>query len=48
MPRLTPVFFALLLQNNRSGYPLAIVCLFATQTMVRIMTKAPEHHRVLW
>ena len=43
-----PVFFTLLLQNNWSGYLLAIVCLFAAQMVARIMIKAPEHRRALW
>ncbi|STW40543.1 di/tripeptide permease YjdL [Klebsiella pneumoniae] len=42
---LAPVFFTLLLQNNWSGYLLAIVCLFAAQMVARIMIKAPEHRR---
>ncbi|HBW8746588.1 TPA: MFS transporter [Klebsiella pneumoniae] len=45
---LAPVFFTLLLQNNWSGYLLAIVCLFAAQMVARIMIKAPEHRRALW
>ncbi|MCS6039265.1 MFS transporter [Klebsiella pneumoniae subsp. pneumoniae] len=40
--------FTLLLQNNWSGYLLAIVCLFAAQMVARIMIKAPEHRRALW
>ncbi|VTN14691.1 Probable dipeptide and tripeptide permease YjdL [Raoultella terrigena] len=32
-----PVFFTLLLQNNWSGYLLAIVCVFAAQMVARIM-----------
>jgi POT family proton-dependent oligopeptide transporter len=43
-----PVFFTLLLENNWSGYLLAIVCLFAAQMVARIMIKAPEHRRALW
>jgi POT family proton-dependent oligopeptide transporter len=35
-----PVFFTLLLQNNWSGYLLAIVCVFAAQMVARIMIKA--------
>jgi POT family proton-dependent oligopeptide transporter len=42
------VFFTLLLQNNWSGYLLAIVCVFAAQMVARIMIKAPEHRRALW
>ena len=45
---LAPVFFTLLLQNNWSGYLLAIVCLFAAQMVARIMVKSPEHRRALW
>jgi POT family proton-dependent oligopeptide transporter len=45
---LAPVFFTLLLQNNWSGYLLAIVCVFAAQMVARIMIKAPEHRRALW
>ncbi|MGS3580665.1 oligopeptide:H+ symporter [Klebsiella pneumoniae] len=44
---LAPVFFTLLLQNNWSGYLLAIV-LLAAQMVARIMIKAPEHRRALW
>ncbi|MDQ6190744.1 hypothetical protein M3O75_03170 [Klebsiella pneumoniae] len=44
---LAPVFFTLLLQNNWSGYLLAIVCLFAAQMVARIMIKAPEHRRAV-
>jgi POT family proton-dependent oligopeptide transporter len=32
-----PVFFTLLLENNWSGYLLAIVCVFAAQMVARIM-----------
>ena len=45
---LAPVFFTLLLENNWSGYLLAIVCLFAAQMVVRIMIKSPQHRRALW
>lgn len=43
-----PVFFTLLLENNWSGYLLAIVCVFAAQMVARIMVKSPEHRRALW
>ena len=43
-----PVFFTLLLENNWSGYLLAIVCLFAAQMVARIMIASPEHRRALW
>ncbi|SUG30590.1 transmembrane transport protein [Salmonella enterica subsp. arizonae] len=43
-----PVFFTLLLENNWSGYVLAIVCAFAAQLIARIMVKFPEHRRALW
>lgn len=45
---LAPVFFTLLLENNWSGYLLAIVCLFAAQMVARIMIKSPQHRRALW
>ncbi|MDR3106553.1 MAG: dipeptide permease DtpD [Yokenella regensburgei] len=43
-----PVFFTLLLENNWSGYLLAIVCIFAAQIVARIMIKSPHHRRALW
>ncbi|ECO0424235.1 MFS transporter, partial [Salmonella enterica subsp. enterica serovar Typhimurium] len=45
---IAPVFFTLLLENNWSGYVLAIVCVFAAQLIARIMVKFPEHRRALW
>lgn len=45
---LAPVFFTLLLENDWSGYLLAIVCLIAAQIIARMMIKFPEHHRALW
>ena len=43
-----PVFFTLLLENNWSGYLLAIVCVFAAQMVARIMVNSPQHRRALW
>jgi POT family proton-dependent oligopeptide transporter len=37
-----PVFFTLLLENNWSGYLLAIVCVFAAQMVARIMVNSPR------
>jgi POT family proton-dependent oligopeptide transporter len=34
------VFFTLLLENNWSGYLLAIVCVFAAQMVARIMVNS--------
>ena len=45
---LAPVFFTLLLENDWSGYLLAIVCLIAAQIIARMMIKFPEHRRALW
>ena len=45
---LAPVFFTLLLENDWSGYLLAIVCLIAAQIIARMMVKFPEHRRALW
>ncbi len=39
--------FTLLLENDWSGYLLAIVCLFAAQIIARMMIKFPEHRRAL-
>lgn len=43
-----PLFFTLLLQNNWSGYLLALVCAVATVIVARIMLRFPEHRRALW
>lgn len=43
-----PLFFTLLLQNDWSGYLLALVCAFATVIVARIMLRFPEHRRALW
>ena len=43
-----PVFFTLLLENNGSGYLLAVVCVFAIVVVTRIMLAFPEHRRALW
>lgn len=43
-----PGLFTLLLENNWSGYLLAIVCLIAAQIIARMMIKFPEHRRALW
>lgn len=43
-----PLFFTLLLENDWSGYLLALVCVFAAQIVARIMIKSPEHRRALW
>lgn len=39
---LAPVFFTLLLENDWSGYLLAIVCLIAAQIIARMMIKFPN------
>ncbi len=44
---LAPVFFTLLLENDWSGYLLAIVCLIAAQIIARMMIKFPEHRRMI-
>lgn len=43
-----PLFFTLLLQNDWSGYLLALVCAVATVIVARIMLRFPEHRRALW
>lgn len=43
---LAPVFFTLLLENDWSGYLLAIVCLIAAQIIARMMIKFPEHRQL--
>ncbi len=46
---LAPVFFTLLLENDWSGYLLAIVLpKFAARIIARMMIKFPEHRRALW
>ncbi len=44
----SPSIFTLLLENDWSGYLLAIVCLIAAQIIARMMIKFPEHRRALW
>ncbi|MGU0015488.1 hypothetical protein ACVXG9_03140 [Escherichia coli] len=39
---LAPVFFTLLLENDWSGYLLAIVCLIAAQIIARTTVKFPN------
>lgn len=43
-----PVFFTLLLENNWSGYLLAVVCLLAAAIVARIMMRFPQQRRALW
>jgi POT family proton-dependent oligopeptide transporter len=42
-----PVFFTLLLENNWSGYLLAIVCVFAAQMVARIMVNSRSTSRAV-
>ncbi|MGU3523815.1 dipeptide permease DtpD [Enterobacteriaceae bacterium C23F] len=44
---LSPAFFTVLLEKNWAGYLLAVVCLFATQMVARIMIASPQHRRAL-
>ncbi|MFU0885365.1 oligopeptide:H+ symporter [Kluyvera sichuanensis] len=43
-----PLFFTLLLQNDGSGYLLAIVCAAAAVIVARIMLRFPAQRRALW
>ena len=43
-----PLFFTLLLQNDWSGYLLALVCAVATVIVARMMLRVPDHRRALW
>ena len=45
---IAPLFFTLLLQNDGSGYLLAIVCAAAAVIVVRIMLRFPAQRRALW
>ncbi len=44
---IAPVFFTLLLENNWSGYVLAIVCVFAAQLIARIMVNSRTPSRLV-
>ncbi|MFH7825031.1 POT-type proton-dependent oligopeptide transporter [Kluyvera chengduensis] len=45
---IAPLFFTLLLQNDGSGYLLAIVCAAAAVIVARIMLRFPAQRRALW